>query len=234
MSTTYRRDPQSAWHRWRGTEITRLEALSDAVFAFAVTLLVVSLEVPKNIGELLHLMRGFLPFSICFAMLFWIWYQHNLFFRRFALQDRFTSWTTAALLFVVLFYVYPMKFVWTSFIDSQIHGDVSNTSMSEFQFAQLMTIYSGGFAAVFVIFAALYAHALKQRNALELTPTEAHLAREEIQSAGINAGVGVLSVILAWTTHDGWFSTAPYWFIGIFQGFHGSAMRRQRERRFAS
>jgi hypothetical protein len=31
--------------RWRGHEITRIEGLSDAVFAFAVTLLVVSLEV---------------------------------------------------------------------------------------------------------------------------------------------------------------------------------------------
>jgi hypothetical protein len=33
--------------RWRGTEITRIEGLSDAVFAFAVTLPIVSLEVPK-------------------------------------------------------------------------------------------------------------------------------------------------------------------------------------------
>ena len=31
--------------RWRGGEIARIEGLSDAVFAFAVTLLIVSLEV---------------------------------------------------------------------------------------------------------------------------------------------------------------------------------------------
>ena len=32
--------------RWRSREISRLEGLSDAVFGFAITLLIVSLEVP--------------------------------------------------------------------------------------------------------------------------------------------------------------------------------------------
>ena len=36
--------------RWRGGEVSRLEGLSDAVFAFAVTLLVVSLEVIVGVG----------------------------------------------------------------------------------------------------------------------------------------------------------------------------------------
>ena len=66
-----------------GGEISRLEGLSDAVFAFAVTLLVVSLEVPETFDELLHVLRGFSAFAVCFAILFWVWHDHYRFFRRY-------------------------------------------------------------------------------------------------------------------------------------------------------
>jgi len=42
---------EPGFHR-RGAEVTRLEGFTYAVFAFAVTLLVVSLEVPKTFPEL--------------------------------------------------------------------------------------------------------------------------------------------------------------------------------------
>ncbi len=42
------KDVGSGKFRWCSHEISRIEGLSDAVFAFAVTLLVVSLEVPRT------------------------------------------------------------------------------------------------------------------------------------------------------------------------------------------
>jgi hypothetical protein len=112
--------------RWRSHEISRIEALSDAVFAFAVTLLVVALEVPKTYGELTEVLRGFGAFAICFALLFVVWFNQYKFFRRYGLNDNLTIVMNAVLLFVVLFYVYPLKFLFTFLVDKFTggHGEV--------------------------------------------------------------------------------------------------------------
>src|ERR1700761_8383418 len=96
---------------WRSHEPSRLETFSDAVFAFAVTLLMISLEVPHTFNELFEVFKGVLSFVACFAVLFMIWNSQNLFFRRYGINDSYTTFLNAALLFVVLIYVYPLKFL---------------------------------------------------------------------------------------------------------------------------
>src|SRR2546430_15809722 len=76
--------------RWRSREIARVEGFSDACFGFAVTLLIVSLEVPKTSTELLATMRGFGSFVITFFMLASLWYSQFTFHRRYGLEDRVT------------------------------------------------------------------------------------------------------------------------------------------------
>ncbi len=94
---------------WRGGEVTRLEGFTDAVFAFAVTLLVVSLEVPKTFPELLVAMHGFFAFGVCFALLANVWYQHYRFFRRYALENPWVVFLNCVLLFFVLFLRLPAQ-----------------------------------------------------------------------------------------------------------------------------
>src|SRR6266550_8244438 len=103
--------PDLVGFRLRGREVTRLEAFSDAVFAFALTLLVVSLEVPKTFADLMETMRGFVAFGVCFAILAMIWNTHYIYSRRFGLEDSFVRFLTCLMLFVVLLYVYPLKFL---------------------------------------------------------------------------------------------------------------------------
>ena len=97
----------------RRAETSRLEGFSDAVFAFALTLLVVSLQVPSSFDELVRTLRSFIAFAASFAALIWIWYLHRQFFRRFGLGDGPMIVLNSTLLFVVLLYVYPLKFLST-------------------------------------------------------------------------------------------------------------------------
>src|ERR1700704_982137 len=144
--------------RWRSHEISRIEGLSDAVFGFAVTLLVVSLEVPKTFAELMEAMRGFGAFAICFTLLITVWFNQYKFFRRYGLQDTLTVVLNLILLFVVLFYVYPLKFVF-SFLVSMVTGQgarvrlpsgVEGTMVENGeQVATLMLIFGLGYIAGF-------------------------------------------------------------------------------------
>jgi uncharacterized membrane protein len=180
--------------RWRGGETSRLEGLSDAVFAFAVTLLVVSLEVPETFDELLRVLRGFFAFAVCFAILFWVWYDHYRFFRRYGLADGVTTALTGVLLFLVLFYVYPMKFLFAMLFD-QLFGDAPADVIRPSQAPELMLIYGAGFIAVQVVFLLLYLRAYHLADALELNSYERLTTRSELQGFALNALVGVASIV---------------------------------------
>jgi uncharacterized membrane protein len=181
--------------RWRGGDISRLEGLADAVFAFAVTLLVVSLEVPETFDELLHVLRGFFAFAVCFAILFWVWFDHYRFFRRYGLADGYTTTLTGVLLFIVLFYVYPMKFLFTMLFD-QLFGDARAGAIEPGQVPLLMLVYGAGFIAVQLVFILLYLHAWRLADALELTPYERLTTRSEMQGFAINVAIGLTSIAI--------------------------------------
>src|SRR5437763_6865454 len=117
--------------RWRSHDITRIEGFSDAVFGFAVTLLIVSLEVPRTSTELLETMRGFGAFVITFMMLTRLWYAQFTFFRRYALEDRVTVTLNLVLLFTVLFFVYPLKFLFTAILSDPFMRGKAHTAHGE-------------------------------------------------------------------------------------------------------
>ena len=180
---------------WRGEEVSRIEGLSDAVFAFSVTLLVVSLEVPDSFDELLATMRGFFAFAICFALLLAVWHEHYKFFRRYGLADNLTIALNSALLFIVLVYVYPLKFLFALLVDQTLGFD-SEEIRTE-QVPLLMVIYGAGFVAVQSVLALFYVRAYALREQLELDAHERSITREEVRGFLLNTGVGLASISIA-------------------------------------
>ena len=178
-------------------EVSRIEGFSDAVFAFAVTLLVVSLEVPRSFDDLLGLMRGLPAFAVTFAMLFQVWWRHYRFFRAYDLEDAHVITLTGILLFVVLVYVYPLKFLWSFVFMQFVDAPRAAAMMPRDAVWILFTIYGTGVAAVFTLLACLYGHAYARRRALDLTPLETVDTRMEIyRNVGI-AAIGAASFAIA-------------------------------------
>jgi uncharacterized membrane protein len=180
--------------RLRGTAMSRVDAFSDVVFGFALTLLVVSLEVPHTFEELNRSLRGFIPFAICFLLLILIWYSHYKFFRRYGLHDLGTISINATLLFVVLFYVYPLKFLF-SVLTEGILGQNNAAFGTAKDMRELMVLYGIGFAAVYYLFTALHWNAWRQRRTLQLNPTEEFLTRSSMIEYTAMGSVGVISAI---------------------------------------
>jgi uncharacterized membrane protein len=210
--------------KWRGGEVTRLEGFTDAVFAFAVTLLVVSLEVPKTFPELLVAMHGFVAFGVCFALLANVWYQHYRFFRRYGLENPWVVFLNCTLLFFVLFYVYPLKFLFTATFDS--------AGMSVPEARALFTIWSLGYAAVFTVFGLLYLHAWRIRAQLELTPLEALRTYVSLWDQIAMVSIALLSTALARTMPDGYLAIAGYVYAIVpiyFTIAHSIGGRRERQ-----
>src|SRR5207247_10164968 len=102
-------------------------------------------------------------------------------FRRYGLEDTTTKALPGVLLFVVLLYVYPLKFLWTLVVTTRMGGNelvrladgsIEPMILNE-QVPRLFEIYGLGVAAVFGVFVALYLHAYRKREALALTTVEA-------------------------------------------------------------
>jgi uncharacterized membrane protein len=203
--------PQTIPFRNRAHEVSRIEAFSDVIFGFAISLLVVSLEAPKTYAQMMEMLHGFLPFAICFWLFIDIWFEHHHFYKRYALHDKMTMFLNTLLLFVILFYVYPLKYVFTLFTAGILGEHVELPAGGQ---TFLFTIYGIGVASVFWIMAALYHHAWQRRDDLQLNAVERIDTLESIYDNACMGAFGVLSIALA---HSPWskFAGAIYFLIAI-------------------
>jgi uncharacterized membrane protein len=178
----------AAGFRNRGADISRVEGFADCAFGFAVTLLVVSLDVPRTFGALLAALQGIPAFGLSFGILAWIWYTQYRFFRKYGLEDTVTVLLTLLLLFVVLCYVYPLKFLYAVSLSGQIRSH---------DLRLLYLIYGAGLAATFVVLLLMHANAYRQRGRLGLSEVERASTRTNMAELAGVAALGLLSAGVA-------------------------------------
>lgn len=128
----------------------RVEALSDGVFAIAITLLVLQIEVPSGIGSDAELWQSlkdqsgdFLAFGISFAVIGRFWVSHHRFLRQLSgIDGGLMTLNLVLLAFVVLVPFF-----------SQVLGEYGDLSLSSI-------LYAGNLVALCVTHAAIYSRAL--------------------------------------------------------------------------
>lgn len=134
----------------------RLESVSDAVFAFAATLMVVNIGTDVNFMSLSNELPNFLSFGVSFFVMMAIWKVHYNFFRRTDYIDNWIIALNMLLLFTVLFYIFPIKSLLLSGFGSQ--------KVTIDDFANIFQLYSLGFLIIFLSFSLLYLRAYKRES----------------------------------------------------------------------
>ena len=186
--------------RWRGGAVSRIEGLSDAVFALSLTLLVVALEVPRTSEELVAVFWQFPAFAICFLFIMWVWYEHYLYHRRFGFEDLATIALNGVLLFFIVFYVFPLKFLARALITAPITADMGGADMDVVfgsHGTTVMVLYSGGFVGIFAVFSLMYWRAWRLRDRIQLDPAERAAVLGALRGHLLSGAIGILSLVCA-------------------------------------
>ena len=169
------------YFRYRGKNQTRVETFSDAAFAISLALTVLSTSAPTTYDELWLSMREVIPFGLCVILVMVIWYQHYLFFLKYGLQSTPIIVLNTFLIFLMLVYVYPLKFLFKVLFElyvAIITGDqelfrMLFTNIIRLEDARaLMIIYGIGASLIFFTMSMMYRRALKYRKELELDAYE--------------------------------------------------------------
>ncbi|MFS8137292.1 MAG: TMEM175 family protein [Thermomonas sp.] len=181
----------------RGSNVTRMEAFVDASFAFAVTLLVISLDaVPSNIPEFVVALKGIPAFAGSFALIAMFWWAHAVWSRRYGLQDGISVLLSLVLVFLVLVYVYPLRMLFSSFFSWASGGWFPSSfqlrGMSDLMW--MFVVYAIAWSTLGLVIVALYRHAWTLRDQLQLTVEERIELRGDIASHWMIPLTGALSL----------------------------------------
>ena len=199
---------------WRGQTVSRIENLSDIVFALALGMLVSASSPPATYGELIPHLMSIVPVGAGFLFMVLLWNEHFIFFRRYAIADGTIVWLNGMLLLLILFVAYPLRFAFDSLFAFILMSLGSLDRMNQLgidsyrQAGHILALFYVGYGFAYLIYQSMYAHALKQSDKLGLSHNETQVTKQSIWRYRIEVLVAAIVAPLAAFTIIGPFAGA--------------------------
>lgn len=225
--------------RYRGVEPGRLENFSDAVFALAITLLLISTSPPSTFAQIVKFTFDLIPFMMCITLIVLIWHEHFVFYYRYGLRNNRVIFLNTLFLVIVLFYVYPLKFLTKlslfviavpfdiEWLKQDLMGMLKGGNMSD-----LMIIYGIGAASVFFVLVLMYRYALSKKDELQLNELEVFDTQTSIRTNFLLGIIPLFSVVIVLVFYNnpfsGMYSGFAYFMYGPIMGWHGKRVDKAR------
>lgn len=210
--------------RLRGEAMTRLETFIDAAFAFAVTMLVISVDdVPRSTEEFLEALLSIPAFIASFFQVMMFWLGHRSWSQRFGLEDGPTLLLSLVLVCSILVVVFPLRVLFSSAFGHFSGGVLPYPFLLRLEDLRIiLAAYGFGFGVICSLLSLLYQQALSRADWLGLNAKERLATRGEFELWLILAMIGLLGMTLAllapeeWVVLGGW----VYWLVIVLLPAH--------------
>lgn len=180
---------------YRGAIASRLENLTDAVFGIAITLLIFNLSNPNSFRDLLTFTKTLPAFLLSISFIIMVWYEHLRFSEVYSLNDLQLTVLNTVFITLVIFYVYPLRFMTLFLTNFFFRTDIS-VSIQGQQVPYLMIYYGFVAFALYFVLYLFYRRAYKLKEDLELNEFENFFTQSQKKRLIIMFIVPVISIAL--------------------------------------
>jgi len=222
MTTKLADFPVERGMRLRGLAMTRLETFADAAFAFAVTLLVISVDdVPRSFDELVAALKSIPVFLLASAQVFMFWVAHRNWSRVYGLDDGVAIVLTLLLVASLLVAVFPLRIVYGFGAADSTGGwipapfELDQVRWAE-QIRLIFIVLGVSWAWLAGVIVAMFAYALRQGDILELNDAERANAILHARIFAVLGLSGVVSITIAATAPGDMVTLAGYQYFLLF------------------
>ena len=221
--------------------MTRVETFADAAFAFAVTLLVISVDhVPRTFDELIVALKSVPIFVFASAQIFIFWTAHRNWSRVYGIDDHVAVILTLLLVVSLLVMVFPLRIVYGFGASDITNGWIPAS------FPLDREIWVDQIRLVFIVFGvswgwlsgvvvAMFVYALKKQDDLDVNEAELDNANTYIWVFATLGFAGISSIVIATFVPGEWVKLAGYqYFLLVLLVFWRLFKKITRTRRVQS